>query len=538
MNKRTISKIALRLVLSLTLLVAVEATSVLAAVDETSQVSKLLNNYYVDSVSDQVLNAPTIDGMLKNLGDPYTRYFTAQEYQDFINALDQRFTGIGIQLKIIPEGVSVVSVIKGSPAAEAGMQTGDVIITVDGQALAARPQAEAVALLRGDSGTQVRLKIKRGGQIKDLTLTRRKLEEPTVNGKVLEGHMGYVQLNTFGEDTPADFAKVVDNLIDQQVDCWIFDLRDNPGGYLSTAQNLAGYFIGENTTLQMKDRSHPVKYLAAVNQGWTFTQPVVFLINENSASAAEILAAAVKDNHKATLIGKTTFGKGVAQSMFVLSSGGRLKMTTNRFYSPEGHEIQKVGVTPDILTNKADPLSAAELLLENNAIGTFEGTSIGVNTGGYNYKVTVAQVIDSKYWGIWNEVLASVHQSALRLDRPQGWSTVSEADLQKRWPLYFPSYDEIGGLANVPLNKTFKVHFSGPIDWSTINNSSVELINSTTGERSPVYFQAISAMDLKVIPQNKLQPETTYWLVIHPTIRDVNQRPIIKGTVTMARTPS
>lgn len=525
MNRWRTPKIAILLVLILTLILSSQSFA-FAAADEASQVRDLLNNYYVDPVSEQVLNASSIEDMLKALGDPYTTYFTANEYQDFINSIDQRFSGIGIHMDIVPQGVLVTSVIKSSPAEETGIQEGDIITVADGMSLAGKKAEEVLPILRGESGSKVQLSIMRGTQALSLTVTRRQIEVSTVEGKVLDGHIGYIILSSFGDTTADDFAKTVDNLVSQHVDSWIFDLRNNPGGYLDTALNLAGYFIGGNTAMQMKGQTGSTEYPAAVDHGWTINQPMIFLINEYSASASEILSGAVKDYHKAVFLGKTTFGKGVAQSMFALDGGGMLKMTTSRFYTPEGHKIQKVGISPDLAISNTDSLTAAEILLQSSRTNSLGAPSFKVQTAGNTFIVAASQVSQRKYWQSWSEILSSLPATGLTLLTADGESTVSNADLQYRWPLYYPSYEWIGSYANTSLDKRFTVHFSEPVNWDTITDSSIELINSVTGERAKLDFHTEGPKDLYIIPKDKLQPGTTYWLVIHPAILGQDGRPV------------
>ncbi|HZK84320.1 MAG TPA: S41 family peptidase [Desulfosporosinus sp.] len=502
-RKRAVGQVLLNLILVFILILSASTTALASGDNVLPQIRSLLQNQYVDKVSDDVLNAPTIEEMLKRLGDPHTRYFSPEQYQDFLGSIDMRFSGIGIRMEMITEGVKVVSVVAGSPAEEAGLKPEDVIIRAAGKSLAGLSSEKVVGILRGLEGSSVQIRVMQGTETKDISITRRAIAEPTITGEVLEGHIGYLDLNSFGSDTATEFKTAVDCLRDQNVDGWIVDLRDNGGGYLSTALDLAGYFIGPDIAVLVKDRTGDFDQYRALDHGFTLSKPVVMLTNENSASASEILTAAVRDYQKATIVGTTTYGKGSVQNMFPLSNGGVLKMTVDHFYSPLGHEINKVGISPDVVMKQADPLKAAELILSSDSVGLAESRT-------------------DDYWEAWGELQKSGSASAaLKLER---------------YPLYYPSYREVSELSEIPLDKKFTVHFAGLVDWETVNNTSIELINSETGERTLSTFEPLDLSNVQVIPQVTLSPDTTYWLVMHPTIRAVSGRALQGGTLAVAHT--
>lgn len=472
------------------------------------EIRALIQTQYVEPVSNDVLNAPTVDEMLERLGDPHTMYFTPEEYQDFIGSIDMSFSGIGIYIEMVPEGLKVSDVISGSPAEEVGLKAGDVIIRAAGESLAGLTSTEAADLLRGPEGSTVQIRVKQGDKTRDMKVTRRTISEPTVTGEVLDGHIGYLDLNSFGTDTPEEFATAAKQLKNQNVDSWIVDLRNNGGGYLSSALDLAGYFFGSDIAVNIKDRSGTFHSYAGIDHGWTINQRIIFLINENSASASEILSAAVKDHEKATLVGTTSYGKGSVQTMFPLDNGGVLKMTVDHFYSPLGNGIDKVGVSPDVVIQKADSLKAAELMLTKDT--------------------TEAQALarTNDYWEAWGEL------SGIAADNPQQSAS--------NYLHYYSSYRRVAELSEIPLDKKFNVNFSGKIDWQSVNNSSIELINSNTGERTLSSFEPLgtTGTGVQVIPQAKLSPSTTYWLVIHPTIRGVSGESLQEGSIAIAQTVS
>ncbi|KLU64353.1 putative CtpA-like serine protease [Desulfosporosinus acididurans] len=498
---RVFGKIFANVMLSLILILSTSTPVWAASNDPLSEVRSLLQNQYVDPVSQDVLNAPSIDEMLKRLGDPHTNYFTPKQYQDFVGSVNNSFTGIGVSIELLPDGVKVDSVLSGSPAEQAGIKKGDVIISADGQPLAGLASDQAANLLRGPEGSSVHISIKRGSESKDFTVTRQTIAEPTVTGSVKDGHIGYIDIATFGEETPVEFANTVLKLNSEGANSWIIDLRDNGGGYLDSAISLAGFFIGPNVVVQVKDRSGVLRLDQAPFQPFTLNQPIIFLTNGNSASASEVLTSAVKDYRTAVIVGTTTYGKGTAQSIFPLSNGGVLKMTVDHFYSAFGREINKVGITPDVEIQKADSLKAAELMLSDKADA-----------------LTKARTTD--YWQAWSELLNSL----------------TPETKQDPYSLYYPDYQKVSELSGVSLDKQFEVHFNGAVNWKTVNDSSIELINSLTGERIPATYKALGSSDVKVVPEKTLSADSTYWLVVNPTVLDTSGKALSKGTITIINT--
>jgi carboxyl-terminal processing protease len=501
--KKIVGHIFLNLMLALILILncSTVAWATTYCEDVLPEIRALLHNHYAEPVSSEVLTAPNIDEMLKRLGDPYTEYFTPEQYQNFVGNIDFQFSGIGIRIEMQSEGVKVVSVVPGSPAEEVGLKPGDVIVCADGQSMAGLSSDQAVSLLRGVEGSTVQISIRRGSEKKELNITRRVIKEPTVTCSLLDGHIGYIGLKSFGSNTPKDFESAVMKLSNENVDSWIIDLRDNAGGYLSSALELAGYFIGPDITVQVKNRAGDLYFYKAPRQPFTLNQPIIFLINKNSASAAEILTAAVKDYHKASIMGTTTYGKGTVQNIFELSNGGVFKMTVEQYYSPFGYKIDKVGITPDVMIAHADSLKAAELRLSDKTVA-----------------LAKARTLD--YWEAWGEICNSVYAD----------------EKSERFSFYYPSYRKVSELSAIPLDKKFIVHFSGAVDRQSVNDNNFELINSETGERILAKYEVLGPSDVQVIPHVFLDPNTTYWLVIHPSVRDVYGLVMKEGAVAVAHT--
>lgn len=520
-----------------------------AADSSLSEVKNLLQNGYVDPVPDTVLSAGSIDEMLKQLGDPYTRLFSAQEYQDFIDSINQNFAGIGIYIQAVPEGIQVVSVIENSPAAAAGLQAQDLLTFVDSTPLAGVNQETGANLLRGPVGSNVRLTVQRGDQTLIKELTRQSFQVPTVRGQVEDGHIGYVQIESFGETTSAEFGKIVDSLRNQGVTSWIIDVRDDPGGYLSSALDLAGYFIGDATALQVRGRDGVVTRYPGVAHDVIFSQPVILLTNGNSASASEILTAAIKDHSKATIIGTKTYGKGSVQSLFPLSDGSVLKMTIAHFYTPQGNEINKVGILPHVALKSEDALAAARLLLQQDTLTADTGAGeelkvkedqswLQVAAGPNTFKMSTDQIRSSAGWMYWNEILSAGSAAQFKTETSESgnWNAVSAEQLAEKWPLYYPGYKDLADLSEVPLDKKFTVHFAENIDWKTVTPESLEVIEAQSGKRIETQFVPVDGSDLQVAPVTNLQPGEDYWIVIHPSICDSNGAHLQTGALAVATT--
>jgi carboxyl-terminal processing protease len=356
---------------------------------------QIIKEYYIEDVPASKLDAAKdINSLVESLNDPYSNYFTASEYEEFVNSVNNSFAGIGVQIEVALEGIELVAVYDNSPAQNAGLQVGDIITEADGKALAGMSSEQAVSYVRGPVDSTASLKIKRGENTLSFKVTRKLIELPTVAGGIIDNHIGYIRIASFGEDTSYEFNNKLVELKSKAVDSYIIDLRYNPGGYIDAATNIAGNFIGGNVALRAYEKSGDSNVFYATSQQEKVEKPTIFLINEYSASASEILAAAIKDNQKAVFIGEKTYGKGVAQSMFSLPDNSYIKLTTFRFVSPLGNEINKVGVSPhviikDDLEKGIDSLAAAEILFSGLNSGTDKSDFIKVNLAGKDFEVNL-----------------------------------------------------------------------------------------------------------------------------------------------------
>ncbi|GEL78817.1 S41 family peptidase [Tenuibacillus multivorans] len=312
----------------------------------TEDVEPYIEEYYFEDVNDAIFEN-SVDDVFEEL-DPYSTYYTAEEYEQFMSNIDQSFVGIGISFELVEEGVFVRNVFEDSPAEEAGIKPGDIITYVDDVALEEKSSEEIASLIGGPEDTSVKITLDRNGLIITLDVTRQEIQVPIVTSQKLAGNIGYIQFQSF----PQNLTELIQEHKQQlgDVDSWILDVRFNGGGYLQAAQQLLGMFPGIENSMIANYKNHQEVY-KTIEQEETFNKPINLLINPYSASASEIFAAALKDYDKATLYGETTFGKGRMQSLIQLpEEDGILKLTVATFLSPLGNAIDEVGVNPDIET--------------------------------------------------------------------------------------------------------------------------------------------------------------------------------------------
>lgn len=294
-----------------------------------------------------------LDGILHGLanatGDPYTVYLNAEEAQEFKDQLNGTFSGIGAELGLDDDdNLIIVSPIEGFPAAQAGLRPQDRIVGIDGESAGGLSIFEAVNKIRGPKGTDVTLDILRGDQDLSFTITREDITIPSAEWEVLDGNIGYLQITQFGEDTARLAEQAAREFEDRGVAGVILDLRGNPGGLLDQAIKVASMWLPRGETiLEQKRGGLTTSTESAVGGDSLRGKPTVVLINEGSASGAEIVAGALKDNDAATVIGVKSFGKGSVQEIVPLRDGAELKVTVARWYRPSGENIDKKGVSPD-----------------------------------------------------------------------------------------------------------------------------------------------------------------------------------------------
>lgn len=292
-----------------------------------------------------------VRGLVEAVGDPYTSFMPPKENKEFRQSLNGSLQGIGAELTMKEDDIVVVAPLKGSPAEAAGLMPDDIITHVDGQSIEGYTLSDAVEIIRGPKGTEVTLTISRDGREDDITITREEITVPSVESEVKEyagKDIGYIALNRFGDTTTEEVASAVKDLMKQDIQGLIFDVRFNGGGYFDKAVDLSSMFLEKGKVVSVAHREgEPIHHYAS-GRPIAPTIPMVVLINEGSASASEILAGALQDNGRATIIGKKSFGKGTVQEVFELPGGTSIRITTARWLTPNGTDLGKEGVHPDI----------------------------------------------------------------------------------------------------------------------------------------------------------------------------------------------
>ncbi|HKT31449.1 MAG TPA: S41 family peptidase [Gammaproteobacteria bacterium] len=343
-----------------------------------ADVMQLVKQDYVAPVDDTTLIDNAIRGMLAGL-DPHSAYLDKDDFQQLQIITTDRFGGLGLEVTQQDGAVTVVSPIDGTPAAQAGMQSGDVIVRVNNTELDGLTLDQAVALMRGKPGSTVTLLVLRRGVSKPLsfTLTRAEVHLTSVRSRLLQPGYGYLRISQFSEDTADGVRDAMQALVKQNhaaLKGLVLDLRNNPGGLLDAAVDVCDDFLNSGVIVSARGRAPDSNFVRRATPGDILNgAPMVVLVNAGTASAAEITAGALQDDHRALILGTRTFGKGSVQSVIPLPEGGALKLTTSLYYTPSGRSIQAEGIPPDIVVPefKLNAPAVAENLSEANLEGHF-----------------------------------------------------------------------------------------------------------------------------------------------------------------------
>lgn len=317
---------------------------------KTEIIADLIDQYYYDDIDEDALIEGMYAGMVSGLGDPYSAYYTAEEYASLKEGTTGSYYGIGAVLtqNINTKIVTILHVYPGTPAEEAGVKDGDVIVKVgdiDGDSM---ELSDLVTHIKGEEGTTVHLELVREGEKNhvELDVERRKIEVPTVQHQMLEGNIGFIQVSEFSETTPEQFTNAMKELQEQGMKSVIVDLRDNPGGVLQSVCKMLDEILPEGILVYTEDKyGNRSDYKSDKT---CMDIPMAVLINGNSASASEIFAGAIKDYKYGTLIGTTSFGKGIVQTIIPMDDGSAVKVTMAKYFTPNGNYIHDAGIAPDI----------------------------------------------------------------------------------------------------------------------------------------------------------------------------------------------
>lgn len=319
-------------------------------------VNHIKKNYYKD-IDNETLNTGLIKGVVNSLDDPYSEFMTKEELKKFMESTNGKYVGVGLVVSPGKDGyITVVSPIKGSPAYKAGIKSGDRIIKVDEVEYSAETMQDAVNKMRGEEGKTVSITVLREEQkqkkVHEFKIKRETIKLQTVDGRILEKNIGYIAISEFDKPTYDDFMKELEVLKKKGAQKLVLDLRGNPGGLLDVCTKIADVFLDKGTIVYTKYKDGKKEYYYSDEK--KEDMPLVVLVNGGSASASEIVSGALKDRKRAKLVGTQTFGKGIVQRLFNLPYETAVKLTISEYFTPNGNNIHKVGITPDVVVELPD----------------------------------------------------------------------------------------------------------------------------------------------------------------------------------------
>ena len=314
-----------------------------------SQYKSIIDKYYLGEVDEEKLKEGAIKGYIEGLDDPYTEYISKEDMEEYLDDTMGNFVGIGIYMvkDEATNRIKVLAPIKGSPAEKAGVLAGDIIISVNDEEFTGDQFSVISTKIKGEEGSTVKLKVLRGKEEKEFEIKREKIVVNPVEGKVIENNIGYIAFSSFDENTSEEFKKKYEELASQGIKSLIIDLRNNGGGIVDEALEIADYFVEKDTVLLYEVDKDNNEKVEKAKDGVLINMPTIVLTNENTASSSEILAGALKDLGKAKIVGTKTYGKGVIQSLLTLSDGSGIKITSEEYLTPNKTKINKVGIEPD-----------------------------------------------------------------------------------------------------------------------------------------------------------------------------------------------
>lgn len=330
----------------------------------------LIQRHYVGETDRKAIYDGALKGMVKVLNDPYSSYLDNQDFAALSTMTEGHFGGVGMVMGQQKDGrFVVVSPIEDTPAFQAGIKAGDILLKIDGNDLSGQNLNQVVKQIRGEDGSQVTLTLQRGDEApRDITITRSDIKLKSVYGRMDEDHIGYIRVTNFNEDTARDFGAKLQELKEQGMEALVLDLRDNPGGLLESGVGVARYLVPKGPIVSVTDKDGNTQTESSTLESVGF--PLAVLVNHGTASAAEIVSGAIQDTGSGRLFGGKTYGKGVVQNIFLLSNKTAVKLTVARYYTPSGRSIDKVGITPDQVVEATDEegtnqLQAAEAYLRS-----------------------------------------------------------------------------------------------------------------------------------------------------------------------------
>ena len=336
--------------------------------NELSKFKKIIDKYYIGEVDEEKLKEGAIKGYIEGLDDPYSEYISKEEMEEYMEQTNGNFVGIGIYMTkdLENDRVVILSTIKNSPAEKAGLQAGDLIISVDGTEYKADDMTEASNKIKGEENTTVELEILRNGQKLSFEIKREKVKVNEIETEVLESNIGYMNISSFDEETGADFKEKFEQLQQKNITSLIIDLRNNGGGIVDEALEIAECIADKGSILLYEINKENEEEIIKSEEDPIVNIPVILLVNENTASSSEILAGALKDLGKAKIVGTKTYGKGVIQTLLSLKDGSGIKITSAEYLTPNKNKINEIGIEPDYVVELPDGVDVLEVEREHD----------------------------------------------------------------------------------------------------------------------------------------------------------------------------
>lgn len=332
------------------------SVAVTKAEKKLKSLEHVIHNYYLEDVNQDHLVEGLYKGLFAGIGDPYSVYYTKEEYEELMQATSGKYYGIGalVSQDMRTGLITISKVFQGAPADKAGMKAEDAIYKVDDKSIDGKEVDKVVAMMKGEKGTQVKVTVYRPSEKKyiDLMITRDEVKVPTVESRMLNKEIGYIQITEFDEVTGEQFTKAVNQLKKQGMKKVVFDVRDNPGGSYATVCDILDEILPAGTLVYTKDKYG--KEERQESDPESLNMPMVVLQNEDSASASEIFAGAIQDFKAGKIMGTQSFGKGIVQQIIPLGDGSAVKLTVEKYYTPSGKNIHGKGITPDIKVEQGE----------------------------------------------------------------------------------------------------------------------------------------------------------------------------------------
>ncbi len=307
---------------------------------------------YIDEVDFDTMVEGAISGIASSTKDPYTRYISEEDFEEMLIEGTEEYVGIGVHLTydVQKDGILILGLMPGSPAEEVGLKAGDVIYYIENTRVTIDNYLDQIDVIKGEEGTKVKLIVGRGEELKEFEVLRKKVQNNNISSEILDNNIGYIRIWAFENQIYDQFKKEYDKLMGNNIKGLIIDLRNNPGGLVDQTLKIANLLVPESDALKLVSR-YGVEKIYKTTSKDEINIPLAIVVNENSASASEILSGIVKDSNKGVIVGTKTYGKGIVQSTKQLSFGGALSITTAKYYTASGIEIHKNGIIPDIEVN-------------------------------------------------------------------------------------------------------------------------------------------------------------------------------------------